>query len=398
MEGSLDHMHVLILQRPKSTTPYEQWIAELARDARISILSSRETIRSDGDLRAGTTRFLVDRYDSLELSVELHRICAEDRPDRIIVNSEDDVLRAAEARTVFDIPGQRSRMAVQFRDKIAMKQLFENAGLPAVPYRAAQCVEDLLDAQREHGTIVVKPRDGAGSVGVRVLRTRAQVLELGRADPVFLAALHGGRLMAEKYVDGPVYHVDVVVDRDHPVLVSPSRYTVPPHRFATENLGSVMLDEDSSAARLLTEAARRFVTRLPAEHGTTVLHLEFLEDGEGRFLAGEVACRIGGAWVKNAIRHTYGVDISRLSCLLAAGLWHTEEDLRRVGPPSGWLLQNGGPPLAAPAGAVRWLVEQHAAPRVGAPSTSVDASAKFLVAGENEYEIHRRLAMLAGHC
>ncbi|MEY9933104.1 biotin carboxylase [Catenulispora sp. GP43] len=386
---------ILVLQRPHSLAPYDRWIREAAPDARVTVLTSRGAARAGEPAAAGVRRIEVDSdYESPAVTAELFRLCAQDSFDRVFANSEDDVLRAAEARTLFGIPGQQSSAALGFRDKVVMKSLFQDPQVPCVPYRPVACLADVLDALEVFGETVLKPRDGAGSVGVRILTDRASVTALFTAEPALLSELHAGRLMAEKYIEGAVYHVDVIVDGSDAVLVSPSRYSCPPHLFGVDNLGSVMLDAGSAVADTLTAAARRFVRRLPAEHGVCVLHLEYLEDATGALFAGEVACRIGGALVKNAIRFTYGVDISRLACLLSLGLVRIGSPIQPVAERTGWLLWTAGPALAAPDGDPAWLVEAAHTPRDGRAASSVDARASFLVRGRDEAEILSHFAAL----
>ncbi|GHE55442.1 ATP-grasp domain-containing protein [Streptomyces griseoaurantiacus] len=393
-------MHVLIMQRPHSTARYDHWIHEADPTARITVLTSADAERPAGDLAEGVRRVTVDDYESPAATAALFRLCAADRPDRIFVNSEDDVLRAAEARTLFGIPGLGSATALRFRDKVEMKRLFEGLPVPAVPHRELRCGADLYAAAEELGPLVVKPRDGAGSTGVRVLADARAVRRACVEDPALLTALHGGTLMAERYVAGTVHHVDVLVDGDRALLVSPSRYTSPPHRFRTDNLGSVMLDRGSPRAKLLTDTAECFVARLPEGHGVHVLHLEFLEDTSGALFAGEVACRTGGALVKNAVRHTWGIDLSRASCLLSAGLWTPPEEPVPTGPPTAWLLWNGGPRPSVPAERPDWLVEFSAPkPPEGqrppdTPVSSVDSRARFLIEGADEEQLEARLRLL----
>ncbi|GIE10701.1 hypothetical protein Afe05nite_25410 [Paractinoplanes ferrugineus] len=345
---------------------------------------------------AGVRVERVTEYESPDALARLFELCSEAPPDRIIINSERDVLRAAEARSLFGVHGMTSDVAVMFRDKVRMKELLAGCGLPVVPYRAVRCVGDVLAARREFGAIVVKPRDGVGSVGVHVLRSGPELLDALRSDPALVLALSSGTLMVEKYIEGAVFHVDVIVGADGaPVLVSPSRYTVPPHRFRTENLGSVMLDEGDGTFRALDAAAREFVAALPGGCGATALHIEFLADPQGRLHAGEVAARIGGALVKDSIRFSFGVDISQMSCLISAGITPSVPELSRKGPQVGWIIQNGGPELSFPADSPDWVLHQEMPGRAGAARNSVDAAARFVVAGEDEKVIVDRMKQLS---
>ncbi|MFG3525905.1 acetyl-CoA carboxylase biotin carboxylase subunit family protein [Streptomyces sp. NPDC047917] len=386
------------MQRPHSTADYDHWLREAGPETRITLLTSADSVRRAEDLAAGVRRVAVAAdYEARATTAELFRLCEADRPDRIFVNSEDDVLRAAEARTLFGIPGTGSALALRFRDKVAMKQLFDGGPVPAVPYREVRCYADLRAAQEELGTVVVKPRDGAGSAGVRVLPDGRAVRQACLDDPALLAALHSGALMAEQYIESTVHHVDVLVDGGSVLLVSPSRYLSPPHLFRTHNLGSVMLDADSPRAKLLTDAAERFVAALPRDHGVHVLHMEFLEDGSGTFFAGEVACRTGGALIKNAVRHTYGIDLSRAACLLAAGLWTAPRERAGGAARTGWLLWTGGPEPCAPAGRPDWLVDFSAAKeaeRRRDPVDAVDGKARLLVEGADEEQVEERIRAL----
>ncbi|MYV99605.1 hypothetical protein [Streptomyces sp. SID3343] len=388
-------MHVFILQRPQSTDRYDHWIRQADPNARVTVLTSADSVRPDADLAPGVRRVRVADYEAAATMADVFRICATDRPDRVFAAAEEDVLRAAEARTLFGIAGQTSPTALLFRDRVRMKRLFAGLGVPAVPYRSPRCIEELFAAQRQFGALAVKPRDGTAALGGRVLSTAAEVRRVCTEDVALVAALHAGALIAERHVDGAVHHVDMLIDGARPLLVSPSRYTSPPHLFGTDNVGSVMLDGDSRRARVLEEIARKFARLLPVEHGVNVLHLEFVEDAFGALFAGEVTCRVGGAMVREGIRHTYGVDIARLACLLSTGLWPDAARIGRAGPPTAWLLWNGGPEPAVPVDRPTWLVEHATAERAEGSTSPVDGKASFLIEGADEKELRSRLRALS---
>ena len=132
-------------------------------------------------------------------------------------------------------------------------------------------------------------------MGVHVLTSESEAHPLLAGDPELVEALLEDRLMAEARQGGSVYQIDIALKAGRPLLVSPSVYLDPPHTFARKNVASVMLDVGSILYESLHALATTFVSALPQDHGASLLHLEVYANGEG-YLAGEVACRLGGGW------------------------------------------------------------------------------------------------------
>ena len=65
---------------------------------------------------------VVSDYSSDSATAEFFDIVRKFKPDRIISSSEEDVLRVAEARSLFGIPGLQYELALRCRDKVTMKQ------------------------------------------------------------------------------------------------------------------------------------------------------------------------------------------------------------------------------------------------------------------------------------
>jgi hypothetical protein len=74
---------------------------------------------------------------------------------------------------------------------------------------------------RAHGAVVVKPRTGAGSEHVSVIRSEhdPQKLVLRASDPAALEV--------EEFIDGPLFHVDSVVEHGRVVAATAGRYMDP---------------------------------------------------------------------------------------------------------------------------------------------------------------------------
>lgn len=392
-------MRVLVLQQPSSVAPFESWLREAAPGVEVRLISGAGTGRGDDDIAPGVRREVLDDYHSPATTRRVFEVCAEWRPDVVFSNAEADVLRAAEARTLFGIEGMSSSAAVLYRDKVLMKQLFEGitvdgVEVEAVGHRLPTSGEDVLAACAELGPVVLKPRDGSGSMSVQVLTTPAEALERLSAQPELLTALHRSELILEPFVEGDVYHVDILVRDGAPILISPSRYLQPPHLFTRYNTGSVMTDDGSPEHVFLTRFAEALTARIGKAHRPNILHLEMFRTPDGRYLAGEVACRGGGGLIKESMRHTYGVDQARAACLLSAGLLGEETFLERTGPQTGWILETASPLDYDRSACPSWLPYTKETSRPDRPSSSVDAGLRCVVEGGNRREIEERMASL----
>lgn len=380
------------MQQPSSSSPIDHWLSAAAPDADIRILSADGTRREDSELAPGVTRVLAENYFSDDATAELFRICQTWAPDRILSNAEDDVMRVAEARTLFGVAGQRSASAVRFRDKVQMKQLFLDAGLEIVPFFPVQCVDDVLNAVESLGTVVLKPRRGSGSCGVHVINDASETRRICSGNPDVIRDIAEGALMAEKYIEGDVYHVDIALRDEEMLLVSPSRYLAPPHLFRQVNVASAMLDAATDDYDALVGAAGSLVSEV-AGTGVSILHLEMYKDVEGRFLAGEVACRLGGGLIKESIRHAYGVDMSRTSYLLSAGLGSEIVPAARALTLTGFVLWTATRPPEDMIPA-EWTLKYYCSGREGEPTYSGDAAAAGVVQGGSHQEVVDRINRL----
>jgi biotin carboxylase len=387
-------MRVLVLQQPSSVAPFESWLREASGGVEVRIVTGKGTARADDSVAPGVVREVLGDYRADTTTRRIFEICAEWRPDVVFSNAEADVLRAAEARTLFGIPGMKSSSAVLFRDKVLMKRLFAGLSVEPVAYRVPTSAVDVLSACAELGPVVLKPRDGAGAVGVEVFRSPDEAGRRLAAKPELLDLLHRSRLILEVFTEGDVYHVDILVRDGKPILVSPSRYLIQPHRYAERNLASAMTDENAEDHKILTAYAEELTAAIAPEHQPHIMHLEVYRTPDGTFRAGEIACRGGGALIKESMLHTYGVDQARASCLLHAGLLPDATYRRRVGPQSGWALETGIPFRFDPSTVPGWIPVWRGAPRTKPPTESVDAGWQVVVEGTDQSDIAARIDSL----
>ncbi|WP_298337461.1 hypothetical protein [Ferrimicrobium sp.] len=392
---------ILLLQQPASTSPLDRWIIEADPSTQITMVTGKDHRRDLEDMAPGTQIVTVDDYFSDEATGTIMDVARDLKPDRVLCNAEDDVVRAGTLRSLLSIQGTTASLAMQFRDKLRMKRIFHNAALTAVRWVDCQSVDDLFAASDQFGAIVLKPRAGAGSKGIRIFEDKETVIHAVAKDPALLASLHQHALIAEEYVAGDVFHTDAVLDGVNVLLASVSRYVYPPHTFQEHPVMSVMVDSGSRDAQDMYECTEAIAQSLPEDHGIYLIHLETYRRPTGELLAGEIAARLGGGMIKASISRAYGVDLSKESYLLGAGLRHASVLASQPTPPKkltvGQVLWTSTDPGLSEEVLPEWASgywskpirpEEHAV-------HSTDAFGGVLVDGKDEVEVIERMVSLA---
>ncbi|MGW5096237.1 ATP-grasp domain-containing protein [Streptomyces nodosus] len=307
-------MKFLVLNRtPLSGRRFPKWIGG-AHEA--VLLTDEVAVSADPKTRseqlAGYTHVEILPDFHFNPLVELHALELHRKMDfnRVIALSEFDILRAARLRELMGLPGQNVHSAVAFRDKLRMKELLDGAGVPVAPYAPVSHLDDLLGFVEEHGyPIVVKPRRGGGSMGVHVLRDRDDLTSLLAAHRD-LGTDDGAQLLAEKYIEHELFHVDGVITDGRPLLMWPSTQgdTSCLDIMRGRALHSCLLDADDPLLEPLREITRRALAALPVP-GTFMFHAEVFRDAGGRLVFNEVASRMGGGMIEHVLQLGFGITL-----------------------------------------------------------------------------------------
>jgi len=215
--------------------------------------------------------------------------------------SEWDVLTAAHVREQLDVPGYRPSFVSRFRDKPLMKQLVAAAGLRAPRY---QLLDGSLSVDELVATVglpmIVKPRAGAASTGVRRIDTGEALREV-------LEGVAGEGIQCEEFIAGDIFHVDGIRRDDEFYVVTVSAYVNTCLDFAGGSpLGSVLLDPGPNRTEILG-FAESCLKALGLSDGP--FHLELFRSTTGELVFLEVGLRPGGAEVPFLHRDLLGVDL-----------------------------------------------------------------------------------------
>lgn len=228
------------------------------------------------------------------------------RIDRIIPLDDYDVETAAALREHLRIPGMGDTTARYFRDKLAMRVLAQESNIPVPPFVHVLNYDRLRAYMADvPPPWMFKPRSEAGSIGLKKVENSEQLWrsldDLGDLQSHYVL---------EKYLPGPVYHVDSIISERAVVFNIAHRYGRPPmdvyHTggiFTTQTLAY-----DDAETQALFALNRQVLGALGMVRGVT--HAEFIRsEQDGRFYFLETAARVGGANIDEMVAAAAGVNL-----------------------------------------------------------------------------------------
>lgn len=234
--------------------------------------------------------------------------------DRVVGLDEFDVMTAAKAREHLQLRGMTSSHALRFRDKFAMRNIADAAGIPCPEYVGAFNQEEINEyLERVPASWVIKPRYEVSAFGIRKCETKEQVWEvLSDLDSRNNWRDHPSQFLIERFIAGNVFHVDSVVNDGKVMACGVSQYGTPP--FSVSHYGGVftssVISYRSAERKELETMNKHLLEAFRYERG--VSHAEFLQsEADGKFYLLEVACRVGGAYIANVLEHACNFNLWR---------------------------------------------------------------------------------------
>ncbi len=308
-------MSVLVLHQVGSlhAVPYDTWFADHAGD--VLLLASRENLDRVGEQLplSGAGYAYTESVDGYDTSGRLEEraldLAREYGVTHVVAPHERDLERAAVLREILGLPGQRTDTVLPFRDKSLMKELAAAAGVRVAAYREMETATDIVAFADEHGfPVVLKPRDSAGSVGLHILHSRAE-LDSYLAEDFDLYGPDLPNLIAEEYVPGPLCHVDGLVLDGKLALAWPSQYQYALATYATDTGPRIdlTLDVDDPLAHRLLAFTERLLAALPGPENFA-FHAEVFHTPDDELVLCEIACRTGGAAIRDIVTLLFGAD------------------------------------------------------------------------------------------
>lgn len=283
-----------------------RFLEELARQGCHIVLVTTQEVYNEPWPACVQERFCLPRLDGFEEVRKAIGYLARKRDFQAILPLDEYVVDiAAWLREHLRIQGMGVTHAARFRDKLLMRILADEVGIPVpgfTPVLPYSRVEEFV--RTVPAPWILKPRAESGSVKMRKLETErelwAAIEELGDEQSHYLI---------ERFVPGRILHVDSLVWNNKVVFSGQHRYGKTPFSIWREGgvFSSRTMEKKDPIFKAVEKLNQDLVKGLGLAHGVT--HAEFIEAEDGQIYFLEIAARVGGAHIDALVHETRGVDL-----------------------------------------------------------------------------------------
>lgn len=386
-------MSILILNvKSHERCPYEKFLQNSGEEL-ILLTSKQEAEGFHEDDYA-----YIEAFDNYRENgcVELRAIELYERfkYHTIFANTEADILRAAKLRKRFNLKGQSIESAINFRDKVVMKTIAQQHGIPTASFAKITCSFDLIEFVEKNGfPVLLKPIDGAASQGMFLLKNKKDLEKVLRHQlpPNY---------KAETFIEGEMCHVDGIIQNGRLEFICASKYLNEPMNFMDIGyLGAYTLDPKNPLSNRLIQETKKVLETFDTPENT-IFHAEWFHTPDDQIIFCEIASRTAGGITVEMIDHSYGVNLYeafakiQVDLPLASLTCPVEPKqmagLMQIGPKPGTFL--AGPTVPPPS----WVVDYQLLTTPGQSfngdlNTIREFISAMVVVGETEEIVKKRL-------
>lgn len=226
--------------------------------------------------------------------------------DRFVALDDFDVEKVATLREHFRMPGMGESTSRFFRDKLAMRVMSRDSGIPVPDFTPLFNDNEINDfADKIPAPWLIKPRLEASATGIKKIHSKDElwqiVNELGDLRQYYLI---------EKFAPGDVYHVDSLSFNGKVIFSRVSQYLDTPFEVAHGGgiFRSHTIEIGTAEEKALTKMNKDVKKAFGLQFGAS--HTEFIrskESGEIFFL--ETSSRVGGANLAEMVEAASGINL-----------------------------------------------------------------------------------------
>jgi len=286
-----------------------------AKSLNIEVLSiQQKSTCTDELLEFADVNYLVENYDDIDNIVDLAKKIYEERPFSCAVSlNEYALIVAAYVNERLNLQGGNSVALVKLlRNKEVMRDFLNKRNISPVLYEVGSSLEDINNFMgKVDGSIIVKPIDGAGSLGIfKIVDSKDAEEKLNQIKKLKITSF-----LMEEYLDGPEISIESFsFNGEHSVIAVTDK-------LIQENFVEIGHAVPSQIAPSLKdeviELVIEFLTAIELKNGPS--HTEIKLTSKGPRIV-ESHNRIGGDNITELVRISCGLDIITLTFQWACNL------------------------------------------------------------------------------
>jgi biotin carboxylase len=241
-------------------------------------------------------------WDEDAVVAQVRRETAHVAIDRVECLWEAAMILAAKLREALEVPGMGVEQTILFRDKEAMKQALDAAGIRTARHRRAATDDERRSAAERIGyPVILKPISGAGSADTHRVNGPEEL------DAALRSVRHVPELSVEEFIQGEEHTFDTIAIEGRIAYFNIAWYRPPPLIGRTVEWISpqtvTLRDVETPALAPGRALGREVLRALGFQTGFT--HMEWFLTPKGEAVFGEIAARSPGA---------RSVDLMNFSC------------------------------------------------------------------------------------
>jgi len=225
-------------------------------------------------------------------------------------------------RDDLQLSGIGAKAMGKYRDKSLMQALIEknpNIKLPQAIIFDRQKGQANLEGYFEQLVVqvglpmIIKPVDGASSVDVYLIESKAQFLDL-KLDPQ-------SSFLVQQFINSKLFHIDFAIYRGTMVFLDACQLSVPQMEIKKmpKYLFAGLPVEEPALKAKIREFTQQVITSLECED--SCYHMEAFLDDNHELIFLEIAARPGGGGISKMYKTMYGIGLSKLhACILSDSL------------------------------------------------------------------------------
>ncbi len=277
--------------------------------------------------------YMPDKEHEWNLQDMVHAVshlCRNVQIDCVVPLDDFDLEKAALLREHLRLPGIGETATRFFRDKLAMRMLAAEKGIPVPAFTSTINYRRITDfLENVPGPWVLKPRLLAGALGIKKFDD-SQAVWQGIHSLGDEQSFH----VLERFIPGDIFHVDSIWHQGRMVYAVSSAYGTPPLELTHEGgiFTTRLLERDSDYDKGLRWLNERVLSAFDLQNG--VSHTEFIrahENGHIYFL--ETSARVGGANISDLIEAGTGINMwaewAKIEVATARGLEYSPPEPRK---------------------------------------------------------------------